>query len=261
MGVLDNKKKIFFKLPIVSGGETTETSSDDEGPLQNIPAAQPQIQQPQRRPRPPPSPATPRKTPLAGTSLKLKKGRRARHRYDSERSLFAFADVDPEDAPEGWDIVEENTSHFRSLLDNQILLEQFLDNEDQDIVVVDKVDNAANGKYERNQNRDPEASFLRISSHLRQALKKHFPMGMMAGLEELIIGHFVANPEESFVTSGLSSYERLLAHTCCMYNHLVSESFDENGVRKLKVINPNGNNFEPIDPDLVKYLTNRNNIK
>ena len=65
--------------------------------------------------------------------------------------------------------------NFRSLLDNQILLEQFLDNEDQD-VVVDKVDNAANGKYERNQNRDPEASFLRISSHLRQALKKHFPM-------------------------------------------------------------------------------------
>ena len=63
--------------------------------------------------------------------------------------------------------------NFRSLLDNQILLEQFLDNEDQD-VVVDKVDNAA--KYERNQNRDPEASFLRISSHLRQALKKHFPM-------------------------------------------------------------------------------------
>jgi hypothetical protein len=46
----------------------------------------------------------------------------------------------------------------------------------------------------------------------------------MAGLEELIVGHFVANPEESFVTSGLSSYERLLAHTCCMYNHLVSES-------------------------------------
>ena len=63
--------------------------------------------------RPPPSPATPRKTPLAGTSLKLKKGRLARHRYDSERSLFAFADVDPEDAPEGWDIAEENTSRFR----------------------------------------------------------------------------------------------------------------------------------------------------
>ena len=37
--------------------------------------------------------------------------------------------------------------------------------------------------------------------------------------------------------------------------------FDENGVRKLKVVNPNGNHFEPIDPDLVKYLTNRNNIK
>jgi len=257
MGVLNNNKRVIFKSPF-SGGETTETSSDDEGPLQNIPAPQPQVQQPQRRPRPPPSPASTRKVPLAGTSLKLKKGRRARHRYDSERSLFAFADVDPEDAPEGWDIVEENTSHFRSLLDNQILLEQFLDNEDiQDA----SVDVAANEKFEKNQNRDPEASFLRISSHLRQALKKHFPVGMLAGLEEQIIGHFVANPEECFVTTGLSSYERLLAHTCCMYNHLISESFDENGVRKLKVVNPNGNHFEPVDPDLVKYLTIRNNFK
>jgi len=257
MGVLNNNKRVIFKSPF-SGGETTETSSDDEGPLQNIPAPQPQVQQPQRRPRPPPSPASTRKVPLAGTSLKLKKGRRARHRYDSERSLFAFADVDPEDAPEGWDIVEENTSHFRSLLDNQILLEQFLDNEDiQDA----PVDDAANDKFEKNQNRDPEASFLRISSHLRQALKKHFPVGMLAGLEEQIIGHFVANPEECFVTTGLSSYERLLAHTCCMYNHLISESFDENGVRKLKVVNPNGNHFEPVDPDLVKYLTIRNNFK
>ena len=34
--------------------------------------------------------------------------------------------------------------------------------------------------------------------------------------------------------------------------------FDENGVRKLKVVNPNGNHFEPVDPDLVKYLTIRN---
>jgi len=253
MGVLNNNKRVIFKSPF-SGGETTETSSDDEGPLQNIPAPQPQVQQPQRRPRPPPSPATTRKVPLAGTSLKLKKGRRARHRYDSERSLFAFADIDPEDAPEGWDIVEENTSHFRSLLDNQILLEQFLDNED----IQDSHVDATNDKFEKNQNRDPEASFLRISSHLRQALKKHFPVGMLAGLEEQIIGHFVANPEECFVTAGLSSYERLLAHTCCMYNHLISESFDENGVRKLRVVNPNGNHFEPVDPDLVKYLTIRN---
>ena len=44
---LSNKFENLF----YSGGETTETSSDDEGPLQNIPAAQPQIQQPQRRPR------------------------------------------------------------------------------------------------------------------------------------------------------------------------------------------------------------------
>jgi len=260
MGVLNNNRRVIFKSPF-SGGETTETSSDDEGPLQNIPAPQPQIQQPQRRPRPPPSPATNRRVPLAGTSLKLKKGRRARHRYDSEREIFALAGVDPDEAPEGWDIMQESTSHFRTLLDNQILLEQFLDNEDIHDASVESVGKAANEKFEKNQNRDPEASFLRISSHLRQALKKHFPMGMLAGLEEQIIGHFVANPEKCFVTTGLSSYERLLAHTCCMYNHLISESFDENGVRKLKVVNPNGNCFEPVDPDLVKYLTIRNNDK
>ena len=111
-----------------SGDEATETSSDDEvvnNDQEPVPTAP-------RRPvqRLPPSPALKKRVPLAGTSLKLKKGRRARHRYDSERSLFAFADIDPEVAPEGWDIPQENSSHFRSLLDNPDLLNQFLDRDE-----------------------------------------------------------------------------------------------------------------------------------
>lgn len=153
---------------MLSGGDSM--SSDDEGLLLNHVEVN---QQPQRPPRPPPSPASNRKLPLAGTCLKLKKGRRARHRYDSERSLFAAVDMDPEEAPEGWDIAHENNSHFRALLDqdNRHLLEQFLDNEEE-------IDNRSSSVNESNNNKndnDPEASYLRISSHLRQALKKHLP--------------------------------------------------------------------------------------
>jgi len=253
MGVLqNNKRRVYFTPP--SGEETTGTSSDDDGPLNNIP---PVVSEPERRPRPPPSPVTKRKTPLAGTSLKLKKGRRARRRYDSERSIFAFADIDPEEVPEGWDIPQENNSNFRMLLDNQELLDQFLDNNDhinerqQDDFLLQNED----------ENRDPESSFLRISGHLRQALKKHLPWGLLEHLEAQIIQHFEARPQECFVASDLSSYERLLAHVCCMYNNLRSQSYDDDGIRKFKVSNPRRGHFYPIDPTLCEYLKLRNDFK
>jgi len=243
MGVLQNNKRKVYFTPL-SGGETTGTSSDDEAHLVIVP-------EPIRPPRPPPSPATKKKLPLAGTSLKLKKGRRARRRYDSERSLFAFGEVDPDEPPEGWDIPQENNSNFRILLDNQDLLDQFLDNEELDSHDEDQVE-------DHDHDRDPESSFLRISGHLRQALKKHFPWGLLENLETQIIEHFETKPQECFVASDLSSYERLLAHICCMYNHLNSQSFDDDGIRKFKVSNPRRNHFHPIDPTLCQYLKIRN---
>jgi len=255
MGVLQNNRRKVLFTPL-SGGETTGASSEDEGPLNNIPTIV--VPEPPRRPRPPPSPATNRRAPLAGTSLKLKKGRRARHRYDSERSLFAFGDIDPEEAPEGWDIAQENNSNFRTLLDNQELLDQFLDNEDQ---IVDDDDLTHPEDEYQHENRDPETSFLRISGHLRQVLKKHLPWGLLENLEEQIIKHFERKPQECFIASDFSSYERLLAHTCCMYNHLHSQSFDDEGIRKLKVSNPRRSHFQPIDPTLCEYLRKRNEFK
>jgi hypothetical protein len=156
------------------------TSSDDEINLVESASDDATVQVDHRRgPRPPPSPATTRKMPLAGTSLKLKKGRRARHRYDSERSLFASVDFDPDEAPDGWDIAQENTSHFRALLDpnNRELLEQFLDMNEPMFERIDnsgKITDGGGGKTNAGV-LDPEASFLRISSHLRRALKKHMP--------------------------------------------------------------------------------------
>jgi len=252
MGVLNNaKRKVVFS--VTSGGETT---TDDEGPLNVRHEPQEPVQAREARPRPPPSPRSSRRRAAPfGATLKLKKGRRARHRYDSERSLFAIAEIDPDEAPEGPNIFEETTSKFQNLLDNEELLDQFLDKEDfADI----KKEVPSKNNNDKDLDRDPESSFLRISGHLRQALKKHLPYGMLEHLEEQIVTHFTQNPGQSFEVSDLSSYERLLAHTCSMYNSLVSQSFDKNGVRILKIVNPRMD-FEPIDPRLVKYLQMRYN--
>ena len=99
-------------------------------------------------------------------------------RYDSERDLFAMADdLNPDEVPEGWDIANETTSRFRKLLDNQILLDQFL-NEDlhnsEHEIQTDFKNEILDDDDDENNN-DPETSYLRISAHLRQALKKHLP--------------------------------------------------------------------------------------
>ena len=78
-------------LVFFSGGETT---TDDEGPLNVRHEPQEPVQAREARPRPPPSPRSSRRRAAPfGATLKLKKGRRARHRYDSERSLFAIAEI------------------------------------------------------------------------------------------------------------------------------------------------------------------------
>ena len=90
------------------------------------------------------------------------------------------------------------------------------------------------------------------------SLKVHldlFFQGILENLEDQILEHFNNNPNECFIASQLSSYERLLAHVCSMYNRLSSQSFDdENGDRKLKIVNPRGQRFQAIDPKLCEYL-------
>ena len=137
------------------------------------------------------------------------------------KTNFLTYAIDPDEAPEGPNIFEETTSKFQNLLDNEELLDQFLDKEDfADI----KKEVPIKNNNDKDLDRDPESSFLRISGHLRQALKKHLPYGMLEHLEEQIVTHFTQNPGQSFEVSDLSSYERLLAHTCSMYNSLVSQS-------------------------------------
>ena len=70
-----------------SGNGDNTGSSEDEGPLNRTETSSDEeivveVPRPRVRSRPPPqSPGTSRKTPNFGLTLKLKKGRRARHRY------------------------------------------------------------------------------------------------------------------------------------------------------------------------------------
>lgn len=48
--------------------------------------------------------------------------------------------------------------------------------------------------------------------------------GMLDGVESQIRTFFSANPRAEFVSSDMSSYERLLAHAASKYNRLISRS-------------------------------------
>ena len=103
----------------------------------------------------------------------------------------------------------------------------------------------------------------------------------MEALEEKVMSFFVENPSEDYVADHLDAYERLLVHAASKYHQLHSRSklsnvyqvyvtrhplrqvhqcgncvlgFDEDGKRKIKIGNPLGTEFNPIDPSLSKYL-------
>ena len=81
---------------------------------------------------------------------------------------------------------------------------------------------------------------------------------MLEALENEIVDFFNENPDTEYISSELSSYERLLVHAASSYNQLYSRSFDKNGKRILVVENRNKNkSFSPVDPSLSKYLQMR----
>jgi hypothetical protein len=276
MGVTDNRREIFFSQNSISRNE--ESSSDDgweiinnESPDDVPPSPPPPITTAQRNPLPPKKKQQPR-----GNGLTLKKGRRSVHRYMEEKHLFqSYLEEEGvlDDNPEGWDIgYRDSKSHFSSLLNgnNESLLNDFVN----DCEKIDRLRNKSTKRRRQNSLHDeyltsedddlndPEYAFLSISQNLRHALKKHLPLGMLEGLENEIIEFFTANPHTKYISSELSSYERLLVHAASSYNQLCSRSFDENGKRILLVQNRKRNGtFSPVDPSLTQYLKMKSNIQ
>jgi len=264
MGVLENRRNVYFSHDIVSDQHPATSSEDDsdDAPLAGQ-QQQPQavIQRPQQ---PPPSPLVRRKQPQRhGHKLAMKKGRRSRQRYENERELAyeAFGGEVPADVLEGWDIAPRpSRSHFSVLLEaeNAAVLKDFVEDR---MTVKAAAANDVEAAAPTADTRDPEKAFLGISVALRGALKKHYHEGALIALEQEITDFFRENPKEEYVADDhLSSYERLLAHAVSKYHHLQSRSYDVGtGKRKMTIENPLAEMFSPMDPYLAKYLKIRSN--
>jgi len=192
---------------------------------------------------------------LGASRLRTKQGRRTQQRCDNEKLLMAMYGVDSED---GEDIPQVGRSYFQDLLhgENEQLLEQFINNEEPRFYSTQKINRKM--RPESEEEFDPEVSFLKIGSGMRQALKKHLPLGMLEGLENKVTETFLINPNTEYVADSLSSFERLLLHAICSYNSLNSHSFDFGGKRLVRVENPFGKFFQR-DPSLCQYLAVRGN--
>jgi len=206
---------------------------------------------------------TPAATPVSpaqlrrglGARLRLKQGRRTKQRCENEKLLMAMYGID-EETLTGDDIQQASRSYFQDLLHsgNEELLEQFVNNEEPRFFSRQKL---SRRDFEQSEeNFEPEEAFLKIGANMRQALKKHLPLGMLEGIESQVTKTFLADPNSEFIFDNLSSFERLLLHASCAYNALNSHSFDFGGKRIVRVENPYGK-FFLRDPSLCKYLTVR----
>jgi len=194
---------------------------------------------------------------LGTHNVRMKQGRRTKQRLENEKMLMSMYGIDEEDLM-GTDVSPQTRSYFMDLVsgENEELLEQFINNQEQKYFSEQRITRRAARVEE--DNFEPEDAFMKIGFNLRQALKKHPPMGMLEGLEEKITDKFTTNPNSEFVCEDLSSFERLLLHALCAYNSLNSHSFDFAGKRLVRVENPHRSFFRR-NPGLCSYLLERMN--
>lgn len=100
-------------------------------------------------------------------------------------------DANLEEAPDGWDIgYQDSKSHFTSLLDNEELLNDFIDDCEkfEYLMITIGQTRLKKGRLYTDESHedscesskedlgDPEQAFMAISQHSRQAIKKHLPL-------------------------------------------------------------------------------------
>jgi len=253
MGVIRQLKKVVIAEPN-SGEQSTAPVTDNESEASGQSTPVPQQATSRSRSGTAVSPAVIRRH-LGGYKLRLKQGRRTKQRCENEKMLMSMYGIEEDQEVTGVDIPKETKSYFLDLMnmENEELLDQFINNEEP------KYFNKVRIRKARKMNEDdfePEAAFMKIGFNMRQALKKHPPMGMLEGIEEKVTETFIKNPHSEFIADDMSSFERLLLHALCAYNALNSYSFDFGGKRVVRVENPHSTFFEK-DPTLCSYLATR----
>jgi len=250
MGVIRQLKQVVIAEPN-SGEQSTAPVTDDESVTSG--QATPVPNNVRTRNTSAISPALVRRE--LAYKFKMKKGRKTKQRCENEQMLMTMYGIDAEDTL-GEDIAQETKSYFLDLMsmENEVLLDQFINNEEPRYFNKEKITRKV--KKVTAENFEPEEAFLKIGFNMRQALKKHPPMGMLEGIEEKITETFLTNPNSEFVAENMSSFERLLLHALCSYNSLNSYSFDFGGKRIVRVENPYATFFQK-NPGLCSYLKSR----
>ena len=115
---------------------------------------------------------------LGTHSVGMKRGRRTKQRLENEKMLMSMYGIDEEDLM-GADVSPQTRSYFMDLVsgDNEELLEQFINNQEQ--MYFSEQRNSRRAPRVDEDNFEPEDAFMKIGFNLRQALKKHPPMGML----------------------------------------------------------------------------------
>ena len=99
-------------------------------------------------------------------------------RCENEKMLLSMYGIDEDDVW-GSNVPPQTRSYFLDLMeeDNEELLEQFINNQEQ--MYFSEQRNSRRAPRVDEDNFEPEDAFMKIGFNLRQALKKHPPMGML----------------------------------------------------------------------------------
>ena len=100
-------------------------------------------------------------------------------RCENEKMLLSMYGIDEDDVW-GSNVPPQTRSYFLDLMndDNEELLEQFINNEEPQYFNSERITRKARGGLTA-ETFQPEEAFIKIGFSLRQALKKHPPMGML----------------------------------------------------------------------------------
>ena len=112
-------------------------------------------------------------------------------RCENEKMLLSMYGIDDDDLW-GTNIPQQTRSYFQDLLneDNEDILDQFINNEEPQYFNSERIRRRTPGVTE--ETFQPEEAFIKIGFNLRQALKRHPPMGMLEVVTYTLSGVFGA---------------------------------------------------------------------
>ena len=110
-------------------------------------------------------------------------------RAENEKLLMSMYGIDEEDLV-GAEIPHQTRSYFMDLIEmeDEELLDQFINNQEPRFFNKEKVNRRQQMKQMDQESFQPEEAFMKIGFNLRQALKKHPPMGMLEVIPRKFLG-------------------------------------------------------------------------